>query len=115
MTSRAQIQTLGIWKAIKYKWSKFFFSSCGHILGSAQVRIAYKGEIWVVSGDYKTEDDEFSEPFEPVKCHTFITESTFALPIFDWQPQHLIFDEMNNWWKENQKRYYLSRLCLFIG
>ena len=51
----------------------------GHIIGSSQVRIEYKGEIWVVSGDYKSENDGLSGRFEPVNCHTFITESTFGL------------------------------------
>ena len=113
LTSRAQIQTLEYGQPLNINGVGFSFHPAGHILGSAQVRIAYKGEIWVVSGDYKTEDDGFSEPFEPVKCHTFITESTFALPIFDWQPQHLIFDEMNNWWKENQKNGITSVVCAY--
>ncbi|MGL6267988.1 MAG: ligase-associated DNA damage response exonuclease, partial [Chitinophagaceae bacterium] len=47
----------------------------GHIIGSAQVRVEYKGEVWVISGDYKTVDDGLSGAFEPVRCNTFITES----------------------------------------
>jgi len=74
----------------------------GHIPGSAQVLVEYKGERWVVSGDYKIENDTISTPFEPVKCHTFITESTFGLPIYQWQPQQIVFDEINLWWKNNQ-------------
>src|ERR1700677_4614329 len=58
----------------------------GHILGSAQVRMEYQGQIWVVSGDYKMENDGVCAPFEPVRCHTFVTESTFALPIYRWRP-----------------------------
>ena len=45
------------------------------------------GEVWVVSGDYKTEPDPTCAPFEPVRCHTFVTESTFGLPIYRWPPQ----------------------------
>ncbi len=75
----------------------------GHIPGSAQVRVSYKGETWVASGDYKVEDDGLSTAFEPVKCHTFITECTFGLPIYKWKPQSEIFREMNNWWKANQE------------
>lgn len=78
------------------------FFPAGHIWGSAQVRLAYRGEVWVVSGDYKTAYDGFSRAFEPVKCHTFVTESTFGLPIFKWKPQSEIFDEMNAWWKKNR-------------
>jgi len=61
----------------------------GHIIGSAQVRVEYKGEVWVVSGDYKVEDDGVSTAFEPVPCNVFITESTFGLPIYKWKKQHL--------------------------
>jgi putative mRNA 3-end processing factor len=51
----------------------------------------------VVSGDYKTEDDGISGYFEPVKCHTFVTESTFGLPVYQWQPQTVVYDEIRNW------------------
>jgi putative mRNA 3-end processing factor len=73
----------------------------GHILGSAQIRVEHNGEVWVASGDYKLQDDHFCEPFEPVKCNVFITESTFGLPIYKWQPQQLIMDDINEWWKIN--------------
>jgi putative mRNA 3-end processing factor len=73
----------------------------GHILGSAQVRIEHKGEVWCVSGDYKTEPDKTCEAFEPVKCHAFVTESTFAHPRYDWKPQSHIFNLMNDWWQLN--------------
>ena len=56
----------------------------GHILGSAQVRVEYRGEVWVVSGDYKTEPDPTCTPFEALRCHTFVTESTFGLPVYRW-------------------------------
>ena len=73
----------------------------GHILGSAQIRVVYKGEIWVVSGDYKLEDDGLCAPFEPVKCHSFISECTFGIPVYKWKPQQEIFDGINQWWKQN--------------
>jgi putative mRNA 3-end processing factor len=73
----------------------------GHVLGSAQVRIEYRDEVWVVSGDYKLEADVTCMPFEPVRCHTFITESTFGLPIYRWMPQRQVFDDINAWWKSN--------------
>ncbi|HET7460967.1 MAG TPA: ligase-associated DNA damage response exonuclease [Longimicrobium sp.] len=74
----------------------------GHILGSAQVRVEHRGEVWVVSGDYKTEPDPTCEPFEPVRCHTFITESTFGLPIYRWAPQTEVFAQIDAWWRANQ-------------
>lgn len=80
----------------------FQFLPAGHILGSAQIRVEYKGEIWVVSGDYKLEDDGLAEAFEPVPCHSFITESTFGLPVYKWQPQEEVFRDINQWWAENK-------------
>lgn len=79
----------------------FSFHPAGHVIGSAQVRVEYKGEIAVVSGDYKVEDDGISEAFEPVKCHSFLTENTFGLPVFRWQPQSEIITEIDDWWRAN--------------
>ncbi len=73
----------------------------GHILGSSQVRIEHGGEVWVVSGDYKTDPDPTCTPFEPIRCHTFVTESTFGLPIYRWPSQAEVFAEINAWWRAN--------------
>ena len=73
----------------------------GHVLGSAQVRVALRGEVWVASGDYKTEADGVVAAFEPQRCNVFITESTFALPIYRWRPQSAIIGEIEGWWREN--------------
>ena len=72
----------------------------GHIIGSSQVRVEYLGEVWVVSGDYKCEYDGLSGQFEIVPCNTFITESTFGLPIYNWKPQQEIYADMQQWIKE---------------
>ena len=88
----------------------FSFHPAGHILGSAQIKVSYKGEIVVFSGDYKTANDGFSEAFEPVKCHTFITESTFGLPVYHWQDQKWVFNEMEEWCKNNRNNGHLSIL-----
>ncbi len=82
----------------------------GHILGSAQVRVEHRSEVWVVSGDYKIEPDRTATPFEPVRCHTFITESTFGLPIYRWPPQSEVFSEINAWWRANQQAGHASLL-----
>lgn len=74
----------------------------GHIIGSSQVRVEYNGEVWVVSGDYKTENDGISGAFEPVRCNTFVTESTFGLPIYNWKPQQDIYEDIRNWIRNNQ-------------
>ncbi|HEX5971512.1 MAG TPA: ligase-associated DNA damage response exonuclease [Gemmatimonadaceae bacterium] len=73
----------------------------GHILGSAQVRLEHRGEVWVVSGDYKTEPDATCTAFEVARCHTFVTESTFGLPIYTWRPQAEVFRELRDWWRDN--------------
>lgn len=74
----------------------------GHIVGSSQVRVEYKGEIWVISGDYKTQNDGISGAFEPVNCHSFVTESTFGLPIYNWKEQSQIYDHIRSWVLRNQ-------------
>jgi putative mRNA 3-end processing factor len=74
----------------------------GHILGSAQIRVERAGEVWVVSGDYKTAPDPTCTPFELVRCHTFITESTFGLPIYRWPNERGVFDEIRAWWSANR-------------
>ncbi|WP_430428084.1 ligase-associated DNA damage response exonuclease [Maribacter litoralis] len=81
---------------------KFSLHPAGHIIGSSQIRVEYKGEVWVFTGDYKTEDDGISTPYEPIKCNTFITECTFGLPAFKWTPQAEVFENINNWWAENK-------------
>jgi putative mRNA 3-end processing factor len=72
-------------------------------LGSAQVRLEHAGEVWVVSGDYKTAADPTCEPLEQLACHTFVTESTFGLPIFHWRPEAEIIAELHDWWRVNQE------------
>lgn len=75
------------------------FHPAGHVPGSAQIRVEVGGQIWVVSGDYKVEEDGLSEPFEPVPCHAFITECTFGLPVFNWTSQAELAGELNAWWR----------------
>ncbi len=88
----------------------------GHVLGSAQVRLEYRGEVWVASGDYKVEADDTCAAFEPVRCDTFVTESTFGLPIYRWQAQAAIFAEINDWWRSNAAEGRASVLfCYSFG
>lgn len=77
------------------------FHPAGHVPGSAQIRVEVAGEVWVASGDYKIEPDGLSEPFEPVPCHSFITECTFGLPVFTWEPQEDVINQINQWWAAN--------------
>ena len=85
------------------------FHPAGHVLGSAQIRVEHRGEVWVVSGDYKLAPDPTCTPFEPVRCHTFVTESTFGLPIYRWPPQSEILASINEWWRANQERGKVQR------
>ncbi|SIT06489.1 putative mRNA 3-end processing factor [Zobellia uliginosa] len=81
---------------------KFSLHPAGHIIGSSQIRVEHKGEVWVFTGDYKTENDGISTPYDPIKCDTFITECTFGLPAFKWTPQQEVFENINQWWAENK-------------
>lgn len=76
----------------------------GHVLGSAQARIGGRDGVTVVSGDYKLAPDPTCAPFEPVRCDTFVTESTFGLPIFRWQETQEVVRRMVAWWSANQQR-----------
>ncbi len=91
---------------------KISFHPAGHIIGSAQIRVEYKDEVWVISGDYKLENDGISTAFEPVKCNNFVTESTFGLPIYKWETQVEIFQKMQNW---IQKNHANKRCSVFIA
>ena len=81
----------------------FSLHPAGHIIGSSQVRVEHKGEVWVFTGDYKIEDDGVATPFESIKCDTFITECTFGIPPFKWIPQEQVFKDINQWWATNRE------------
>lgn len=88
----------------------------GHILGSAQVRVEHRGEVWVVSGDYKLAEDPTCAPFEPIRCHTFVTESTFGLPVYRWAPARQVIGDILEWWQGNLKEGRTSLLlCYALG
>lgn len=94
------LQTIAYGEKMEINGVTFSFHPAGHVIGSAQIRVAHKGEVWVVSGDYKTQDDGVSTPFEPVKCNHFITESTFGLPVYQWLPQVEVMAQINDWWQQ---------------
>jgi putative mRNA 3-end processing factor len=110
------LQTLAYGETQERNGVKISLHPAGHVLGSAQVRVEYRGEVWVASGDYKTEADGTCAPFEPVPCDTFITESTFGLPIYRWPPQQALFAEINAWWQRNADEGRASVLfCYAFG
>ncbi len=95
------VETLNYGEHINMNGVELSLHPAGHIPGSSQVRVAYKGEVWVVSGDFKTTPDPIAEAFEVVPCQHFITESTFGLPVFRWPDQQLVADDINAWWRKN--------------
>ncbi|MGZ8559608.1 MAG: ligase-associated DNA damage response exonuclease [Chitinophagaceae bacterium] len=92
---------------------KISLHPAGHIIGSSQVRVEHNGEVWVVSGDYKCEDDGLSRALEIVRCHTFITESTFGLPIYNWKPQSEIYKDIQDWVLQNNEEGKVSVLTAY--
>lgn len=97
------VQGIAYGESLFFNGVKVSLHPAGHMIGSAQIRVEQNGEVWVVSGDYKLENDGLSTPFEPLRCHTFITESTFGLPIYRWAPQQQIFDHITQWIYANQQ------------
>lgn len=98
----AFIETANYGAATSIGGVKVTLYPAGHILGSSQVAIERNGQTIVVSGDYKRQDDVTCQSFEPVRCHTFVTESTFGLPVYRWPNPKEVFEEINAWWRENQ-------------
>lgn len=112
----ADIQTLAYGEKLVHHGVTLSLHPAGHILGSAQVRIEHKGEVWVVSGDYKLGTDPTCAPFEPVRCHCMITESTFGLPIYRWAPTPEVIGDVARWWQGNAEAKKPSLLlCYALG
>jgi putative mRNA 3-end processing factor len=93
-----RLQTLGYGETLKMGQAQISFHPAGHVPGSAQIRVEVGGEVWVVSGDYKTAADGLSTPFEPVACNAFISECTFGLPIYEWPSEATLAEQINGWW-----------------
>ena len=92
------------------------FHPSGHIHGAAQVRIEGGDGVWVVAGDYKRDPDPTCDPFEPIPCDVFITESTFGLPIYRWDPPAVVLADIMAWWSANAEAGRSSVLfCYTIG
>ena len=107
-----KIDTIEYGEAIHINGVRVSLHPAGHVLGSAQVRLEHRGQVAVVSGDYKTEPDRTCTPFELIKCHLFVTESTFGLPIYRWQPEAMIVEEIHKWWTMNQS---LGKTSILLG
>jgi putative mRNA 3-end processing factor len=110
---RILIQGVRYGETVDYRGVRVSLHPAGHILGSAQVRVEYQGEVWVVSGDYKTQADPTCLPFEPIRCHTFMTESTFGLPVYRWPETDDTAAAIHRWWAGNQQRRVTSVLFTY--
>jgi putative mRNA 3-end processing factor len=99
------LQTLGYGEVVEHHGVRVSLHPAGHVLGSAQVRLEHGGQVWVVSGDYFVsgtgDTNPTCEPFEPVRCDCFVTESTFGLPVYRWPSQRQVFDDIDSWWAAN--------------
>ena len=98
---QASVQGVAYGETVHFSGVNVTLYPAGHILGSAQVKVESGGYSWVVSGDYKLEPDATCAPFQPVRCNGFVTEATFALPIYRWSPSGEIFAQVNEWWRAN--------------
>jgi putative mRNA 3-end processing factor len=111
-----RIESLPYGQSVTLGSVRISFHPAGHILGSAQIRIEGDDGVWVVAGDYKRAGDPTCAPFEPVRCDTFVTESTFGLPIYRWDPTAAVIADIFDWWQENDRERRTSVLfCYTIG
>jgi putative mRNA 3-end processing factor len=111
------LQGLAYGEAVDVNGVRVSLHPAGHVLGSAQVRVEHRGQVWVASGDYFTSGiggdvNATCAPFEPVRCDCFITESTFGLPIYRWRAQAEVLGEINAWWQTNADA---GRASLLLG
>jgi putative mRNA 3-end processing factor len=98
----APLQTIDYASPLRLGSVTVSFHPAGHVLGSAQIRIEGGDGIWVVAGDYKRAPDPTCAPFEPVTCNTFVTESTFGLPIYRWDETAIVIRDVLAWWNANR-------------
>ncbi|RQO31137.1 DNA ligase-associated DEXH box helicase [Taibaiella sp. KBW10] len=106
------VQGIGYHQPVTVNGVQISLHPAGHIIGSAQVRLEYKGYVVVISGDYKLQDDGLSTPFEAVRCHEFVTESTFGLPIYNWASVAVQNEQLQQWVSSNQAN---GKTSVFIG
>lgn len=96
-----EVQAVDYGEVVSMNGVKISLHPSGHIVGSAQVRLEYKGEVWVVTGDFKMGEDNLTKPFEPIKCDVLVTDASFGLPLFKWKSQQEVVNDVNSWWANN--------------
>ncbi|GAA5506126.1 ligase-associated DNA damage response exonuclease [Novipirellula caenicola] len=112
MNEDAEFQFLPYGESITIRGVNVSFHPAGHMLGSAQVRLEHRGKVAVVTGDYKLGTDPTCEPWEPIRCDLLVTESTFGLPVYRWDPESTTFALINQWWRETRDE---ARCCVLYG
>jgi putative mRNA 3-end processing factor len=112
MSEEAEFQFLPYGESISVNGVDVSFHPAGHMLGAAQLRLEKLGQVAVISGDYKLGEDPTCESWHPIKCHLFVTESTFGLPIYRWQSQATIAASINQWWRESRDD---GKCCVLYG
>jgi putative mRNA 3-end processing factor len=110
----ASIQAVPYGESIRLGETQVSLHPAGHVLGSAQVRIEGSDGVWVLSGDYKRAADPTCAAFEVLPCDTFVTESTFGLPIYRWDPTGVVIDEIMTWWRGNAEKGLTSVIFLLV-
>ena len=113
LDENAAIETLPYGEPIEINGVRVSLHPAGHILGSAQIRVEHHGRVWVVSGDYKVEPDLTCQPFEPIRCHVFISECTFGLPVYRWPASSDVYAEILRWWQANRSERRTSLLYAY--
>jgi len=109
----ARIEAIPYGETTTLSGARISFHPAGHCLGSAQVRVETDDGVAVAAGDYKRAADPTCAPFEVVACDVFITESTFALPVYRWDPPERTASEILDWWDENRAAGRVSVLFAY--
>nr|WP_322975333.1 ligase-associated DNA damage response exonuclease [Aporhodopirellula aestuarii] len=112
MNHDAEFQFLPYGESIKIDGVDVSFHPAGHMLGSAQVRLEHRGQVAVVTGDYKLGNDPTCESWQPLSCHLLVTESTFGLPVYRWEDEQTTADAINDWWRESRDE---GKCCVLYG
>lgn len=102
MSDEAEFQFLPYGESISVGGVQISFHPAGHMLGSAQVRLEYRGQVALVTGDYKLGNDPTCESWQPVRCDLMVTESTFGLPVYRWRPDEELNSAINDWWRQSR-------------
>lgn len=108
-----EFQFVNFGEEINHRGVRITLFPSGHMTGAAQVRVQSGNRTTVFTGDYKLQSDPTCEGFVPVRCDTFITESTFGLPVFRWGPTVDAIAQIHEWWRTNQEQGRCSLLLAY--